>query len=219
MSQVIDLAIEEYHICFPWETLGLFCSLLFVMFLSICTAKHCLISFLAFEWVRAKSIDLYTLEFTVLLLSVVTSSVNGSDGVAYCLCHNFATTIFDSWCKMLGSVKERIHLSCLLWSFRAFRVTELGSAFLFLKNVSDCWFGEQWGNASSVFEINKSVAGKWFKRITIPIIAEMLTFSPNNRPISNINAAHDQIMSAGGVYQKIHQTALDRIEVTKSFIR
>lgn len=47
----------------------------------------------------------------------------------------------------------------------------------------------------------------------------MLTFSPNNRPISNINAAHDQIMSAGGVYQKIHQTALDRIEVTKSFIR
>lgn len=90
MSQVIDLAIEEYHICFPWETLGLFCSLLFVMFLSICTAKHCLISFLAFEWVRARSIDLYTLEFTVLLLAVVTSSVNGSDGVALAAIHAYA---------------------------------------------------------------------------------------------------------------------------------
>lgn len=60
---------------------------------SIRTAKHCLISL----W--AESVALYTVKYTLLLLSAVTWSLNTSSHT--CPFHNATSTLFDRLCGVL----------------------------------------------------------------------------------------------------------------------
>ncbi len=68
--------------------------------LSICTMKRRPINFVAFDWIWAESISLYTSEFIWLLLFSVTSSLNTSNPVLLEAMHAHAFTLLHHVSQM-----------------------------------------------------------------------------------------------------------------------
>ena len=134
-----DLAIEEYSISLPLETL------VFSVFfgsLTIGPVRHCPNSFTAFSWIWAGRIDLYITEFILLLLSAVTSSINTTNPVpltaVHVHVHNTASTMSNRWCGGFGSwAVHFLHHPCIN-IFRSYSPISCCLVFVTLSHCKTC---------------------------------------------------------------------------------
>lgn len=134
-DKMTDLANEEYPVFASRNSRVAFA----VRFgsLSICTVKLSLISFVAFLWIWAESIALYTLQFVLLLLSAEPSSINTGGPLPLAAVHARACRLCNLWLQAFvilyifswrrGLVCKYLHL----WQLHAQGFSSENSGMLF----------------------------------------------------------------------------------------